>query len=74
MQLHHIGRMPAFLQLQSGANGLDLFLVQPTHQLAYVLHLAATAFKVADAPCLGQGVQQRLRQLQPVEQAGAQRQ
>ena len=60
------------MQLQGGANGLDFFLVQPSHQLAYVLHLAATALKVANAPCLGQGIQQRLRQLQPVEQAGTQ--
>ena len=72
VQQHGVGGASAALLLQGGAYAFDHRVVQPAHQLAHVLHLAAAAFKIANASGVGQGIQQDLRQLQPLQQTGAQ--
>ena len=62
------------LLLERVAHGLLLLFFEQPHQLADVLHLPAAAFEVGDALDVGQRVDEFFGQLEPLEQAIAQRQ
>src|SRR6218665_445808 len=72
VQQQFLGGRTLALRRQGLARGLHQGRFEPAHDLAHILQLAALALEVGDAPGLGQGLHQIVRQTQRIEQIGAQ--